>query len=428
MSDEPLLPRMRTDELLAELQERLQVLAAAQERIHTLLEAVISIGGDLDLETVLRRIIEAATRLADARYGALGVIGEGGTLKRFIPVGMSEQQITAIDHWPRGEGLLGLLVRKPQTLRLADMADHPASHGFPAGHPPMRSFLGVPIRVREEVFGNLYLTEKRSGGPFGEEDQAVVTALATAAGVAIANARLYEETRRREAELHVFAGVVAHDLKRPISVMRGFTEITLESLAGQRVRREDLGHLQRVLAAAGQMSRLIDDLLIYATARDAALPLVDVDVARLVRQIVDDHLAAAETAEAVPQVYLGALPPVRGNPPLLRQLFDNLIGNAIKYTPAGQAARVDVTGEPAGSGWVQITVADRGIGIPPGEHEAIFTGFHRVASTYTGTGLGLAICQRVIERHGGTITADDNPGGGARFTFTLPAASDLPQR
>ncbi|WP_449301234.1 sensor histidine kinase [Planomonospora corallina] len=220
----------------------------------------------------------------------------------------------------------------------------------------------------------------------------------------------------------MFAGIVAHDLKRPISVMRGFTELALEHLADQRVEEEDLSHLKRVLAASGQMSRLIDDLLTYATARDAALTLLDVDVTRLVRQIIDDHLAAVEETEPVPQVYLGALPPVRGNPPLLRQLFDNLIGNAIKYTPAGQAARVDITGEPAGSGWVRITVADRGIGIPPGEHEAIFTGFHRAASTYTGTGLGLAICQRVVERHGGTITACDNPGGGSRFTFTLPAA------
>ncbi|GIH78279.1 sensor histidine kinase [Planobispora longispora] len=429
MNDEPLLPQMRTNELLTELQERLQVLAAAQGRIHTLLEAVIAIGSELDLESALRRVITAATRLADARYGALGVIGEGGTLKRFIPVGMSEEQITAVDHWPYGEGLLGLLVRKPQTLRLKNLASHPASYGFPEGHPPMHSFLGVPIRVREKVFGNLYLTEKAGGGPFEEEDEVIVTALATAAGVAIANARLYEQSRRREAELHVFTGIVAHDLKRPLSVIGGFTEIALQSLADQNVRQQDLDHLQRVLNVTEQMNQLIDDLLTYASARDAALSLVDVDTAHLVRQIVDDHVAGIEEAGAAPQVYIGTLPPVRGNPALLRQLFNNLIGNAIKYTPAGQGARVDVTGEATGDGWVRITIADRGIGIPMGEHEAIFTGFHRAAEaadTYSGTGLGLAICQRVIERHGGTITACDNPGGGARFVFTLPAAPKGP--
>nr|WP_275424596.1 HAMP domain-containing sensor histidine kinase [Planobispora siamensis] len=228
----------------------------------------------------------------------------------------------------------------------------------------------------------------------------------------------------------MFAGVVAHDLKRPLSVIGGFTELALQSLADQHVPQEDLGHLQRVLTVTEQMNQLIDDLLTYASARDAALSLLDVDTADLVRQIIDDHLAGVEEADAVPQIYTGTLPPVRGNPPLLRQLFNNLIGNAIKYTAAGQVARVDITGEPTGDGWVRITVADRGIGIPAGEHEAIFTGFHRAAEaadTYSGTGLGLAICQRVVERHGGTISACDNPGGGARLVFTLPAAADDPR-
>nr|WP_184948277.1 GAF domain-containing protein [Planomonospora venezuelensis] len=194
---------MRLDELLSELQDRLEAVLATRDRVHALLEAVVSVGSDLDLETVLRRIIEAATRLVDARYGALGVVGEGGTLERFIPVGMTEEEIARVDHWPHGKGLLGLLVKEPQTLRMADITDHPESYGFPEGHPPMRGFLGVPIRVRDEVFGNLYLTEKARGGVFDDEDEAVVVALATAAGVAIENARLYDETRRREDWLRV---------------------------------------------------------------------------------------------------------------------------------------------------------------------------------------------------------------------------------
>ncbi|MEO3811601.1 GAF domain-containing sensor histidine kinase [Sphaerisporangium sp. B11E5] len=193
-----LIPSMRLDELLAELQTRLSAVLATRDRVHTLLEAVVSIGSDLQLETVLRRIVETATRLVDASYGALGVVGEGGTLIEFIPVGLSEDEIARIEHWPHGLGLLGLLIKTPEPLRLARISDHPESYGFPPGHPPMGSFLGVPLRVRAEVFGNLYLTEKRGGAEFDEEDQAVVTALATAAGVAIENARLYEETRRRE--------------------------------------------------------------------------------------------------------------------------------------------------------------------------------------------------------------------------------------
>ncbi|MGS2648954.1 GAF domain-containing protein, partial [Streptosporangium sp. G12] len=185
----------------------LEAVLATRDRVHALLEAVVAVGSDLDLETVLRRIVETATTLVDATYGALGVAGDHSTLVQFVPVGLSEEEIARIEHWPHGLGLLGLLIKEPQTLRLAHISDHPASYGFPPGHPPMGSFLGVPVRVREEVFGNLYLTEKRGGGEFDEEDEAIVTALAAAAGVAIENARLYEESRRREMWLQASAEV-----------------------------------------------------------------------------------------------------------------------------------------------------------------------------------------------------------------------------
>ncbi|GGL08162.1 histidine kinase [Sphaerisporangium melleum] len=195
------IPNMRLDDLLSELQVRLEAVLATRDRVHALLDAVVSVGSDLALETVLHRIVETATHLVDATYGAMGVIGEENTLVQFVPVGLSEEEIARIEHWPHGLGLLGLLIKEPQTLRLSHISRHPESYGFPPGHPPMGSFLGVPIRVREEVFGNLYLTEKRGGGEFDEDDEAIVVALATAAGVAIENARLYEDTRRRESWL-----------------------------------------------------------------------------------------------------------------------------------------------------------------------------------------------------------------------------------
>ncbi|MFF5209621.1 GAF domain-containing protein [Streptosporangium sp. NPDC000396] len=202
-----LVPHMRLDELLSELHVRLEAVLATRDRVHALLEAVVSVGSDLDLETVLRRIVETATTLVDASYGALGVIGEEHTLVQFVPVGLSEEEIARIAHWPHGLGLLGLLIKEPRPLRLAHISDHPESYGFPPGHPPMGSFLGVPVRVRDEVFGNLYLTEKRGGGEFDAEDEAIVVALATAAGVAIENARLYEESRRREVWLQASSDV-----------------------------------------------------------------------------------------------------------------------------------------------------------------------------------------------------------------------------
>jgi signal transduction histidine kinase len=199
-SPEPhlVLPQLQLDDLLAELQSRLQTVRATRDRVRGLLEAVIAVGSNLQLDVVLRRIVEAAVTLVDARYGALGVVDRDGRLADFIPVGLDEAAIAGIDHWPEGRGLLGLLISDPQPLRLADIASHPQSSGFPAGHPPMTSFLGVPVRIRDEVYGNLYLTEKRGGAAFDEEDETLVTALSAAAGVAIENARLFDEAHRQQ--------------------------------------------------------------------------------------------------------------------------------------------------------------------------------------------------------------------------------------
>ena len=203
----PLLPQLRLDDLLAELQVRLSAAVKTRDRVHSLLEAVVAVGSNLDLEAVLRQIVEAAVMLVDARYGALGVIGEGGRLAEFIPVGLDEEQIAKIHHWPEGLGLLGELITNPEPLRLSDMSAHPQSFGFPEGHPPMKTFLGAPVRIRDEIFGNLYLTEKKDGTEFDDEDEAVLTALGAAAGVAIGNARLYEEARRQQQWLRASSGV-----------------------------------------------------------------------------------------------------------------------------------------------------------------------------------------------------------------------------
>jgi signal transduction histidine kinase len=196
-----LLPNLLLDELVDELQVRLQAVVAARDRVYALFDAVVAVGANLDIEVVLRGIVEAAVTLVDASYGAIGVIGEGSRLTEFIPVGLSEEQIRRIHHWPEGRGLLGALIACPEPLRIANLGSHELSSGFPDGHPPMSSFLGVPIRIRDEVYGNLYLTEKHGGGGFDEADEAVLVALAAAAGVAVENARLYDEARRQQSWL-----------------------------------------------------------------------------------------------------------------------------------------------------------------------------------------------------------------------------------
>ena len=192
-----ILPQLRIDELLDELQGRVASVRSSRDRVRKLLEAVIAIGSGLDVEAALTKIVQAATVLVDARYGALGVIGEDQRLARFITVGMSQDQIAAVGAYPEGHGLLGELIRHPEPLRVAELGAHAhaQSHGFPANHPPMSSVLGVPVRVRGRVYGNLYLTEKAGGAAFDADDEAVLTALAAAAGVAIDNARLFEDSQ-----------------------------------------------------------------------------------------------------------------------------------------------------------------------------------------------------------------------------------------
>ena len=233
----PILPQLRLDDLLAELQGRLQAVMNTRDRVHALLEAVVAVGGNMELEAVLRRIVEAAVKLVDARYGALGVIGEDGQLADFIPVGMDEETIAAIDHWPEGRGLLGLLIKDPNRLRLAEIASHPQSSGFPDGHPPMRTFLGVPVRIRDVVYGNLYLTEKRGGAAFDEEDETLVTALSAAAGVAIENARLFDAARRQERWLRASSEVTRRLLGGAAvdDVLEFVTQQTLEMTGAELV-------------------------------------------------------------------------------------------------------------------------------------------------------------------------------------------------
>jgi signal transduction histidine kinase len=228
-----IVPHLRLDELLSQLQLRLGEVLDTRDRIGALLEAVVGIGSDLDLESVLRRIVEAAVQLVDARYGALGVIGEDGRLAEFIPIGLDEAQIAAIHHWPDGMGLLGELIARPEPLRTPDIATHPQSSGFPDGHPPMKTFLGAPVRIREAVYGNLYLTDKRSGVPFDEDDEALVVALAAAAGAAVDKARLYADARRRQRWLQATAEVTRRLLSDAATaeMLTLITDLTLE-LAG----------------------------------------------------------------------------------------------------------------------------------------------------------------------------------------------------
>ncbi|MFJ9847551.1 PP2C family protein-serine/threonine phosphatase [Kitasatospora sp. NPDC101155] len=188
--------RLRLGVELEQIAEQLRSLARAQDRLHDLYEAVL--GRDVDLPVVLQLIVDTAMELVGARYGALGVLDEsGGHLHRFIPVGLSEQERADLGevNLPRGRGLLRHLITHPESLRVDDIAAHPDSAGFPPGHPPMRTLLGAAISTRGKIYGDLYVAERRDGRPFDAHDEALIVALASAAGLAIDDARLYEQTR-----------------------------------------------------------------------------------------------------------------------------------------------------------------------------------------------------------------------------------------
>lgn len=216
------LSRVRLDSLLQELLERVSDVTASRERLRSLLDAVVTIGTDLDLHSMLQRIVRAACGLADARYGALGVLGEAGMLVDFITHGMDAAQRDRIGDLPSGHGVLGLLIDDPRPIRLTDITAHERAHGFPSHHPVMRTFLGVPVRIRGQVFGNLYLAEKNGGGLFTDDDEELMVALAVAAGTAIDNARLYAQTRRRqrwlEATAEITGVLLGEDVHRTVAL------------------------------------------------------------------------------------------------------------------------------------------------------------------------------------------------------------------
>jgi signal transduction histidine kinase len=166
------------------------------EKLRRLMAAILMVTADIELTELLKHFIAEARSLLDARYGALGVLNQGRTaLDQFLTVGLTDEEERQIGPRPTGRGVLGLVITDPEPLRLVDLHAHPDSYGFPPHHPPMHSFLGVPLRVRGEVYGNLYLTDKVGGGAFTEEDEAMAEALAQAAGIAIENTRLNETVR-----------------------------------------------------------------------------------------------------------------------------------------------------------------------------------------------------------------------------------------
>jgi signal transduction histidine kinase len=263
------LSQLRLRELLAEVQERIAQIVESRDRLDGLVEAMLVVTSDLDLDTTLRTIVHTAIELVEAQYGALGVRGSEHDLVAFIYEGIDETERERIGHLPEGRGVLGVLIDDPKPIRLDDIAQHPASVGFPPNHPPMRAFLGVPVRIRNEVFGNLYLTEKKNGQPFSEDDEVLAGALAAAAGIAIENARLYEQSKARQSWIEATRDIATEMLSgaNPARVFRLIADEALKLTDAQAT-------LVAVPAPAESSAPSVTELLIAETA--GALPALGI--------------------------------------------------------------------------------------------------------------------------------------------------------
>jgi len=365
-----------------------------------LLDAVLLFGGELDLPTTLLRIVEAATDLVDARYGALGVLDESATrLSEFLTVGIDDETYRAIGDLPEGHGILGLLIVDAQPIRLPDLTRHPDSHGFPPHHPPMTSFLGVPIRIRDQVFGNLYLTDKTTGEVFTDVDEELAVGLAAAAGVAIENVRLHR--RVRDLALVEDRERIARELHD--TVIQRLFAVGLSLQGTVRLVRSDPDE------AVARIGTAIDDLDVTVKhirsaifgLESAVAPAGDGLRARLLAMV-------RESARA-----LGVEPRLLLDGPIDSRVADRLaddlaatlheaLSNVARHA---QARSVEVSVVLA-DGELILMVADDGAGPP--------------VDTEVRGGHGLRNMAARAAAHGGTATLAAREGGGALLTWRVP--------
>ena len=415
-----------------ELAESVQISEERARALHSLVVAVREITASTELDRLLEHTLHGAKELTGARYAALGIVDEAEEkLARFITEGMDEATKAAIGALPTGNGILGFLSRQEDVFRLKNLTEHPASVGFPSQHPTMRSFLGVSIRTRERVFGRIYLTEKEGADEFTKLDEEIIIALAAHAGKAIDQALLLQQVQRAEsqlrdlneelirsnADLQQFAYVASHDLQEPLRMVASYTQLLAKRYKGKLDADAD-DFIGYAVNGATRMQRLINDLLTYSrvTSQGKAFEQVDCDL--LLDGVLSTLRLTIEENHAV--VTHDALPKLTADSGQLGQLFQNLVSNAIKFHGA-EPPRVHISAERRNQEWL-FSVRDNGIGVDPQYADRIFVIFQRLhdREEYPGTGIGLALCKKIVERHGGHIWVESQPGRGATFLFTIP--------
>lgn len=383
-----------------------------------LVEAGIAITSELSLDKVLQRIVDVARGVLRAHYAALGVVD--AELKHFVFSGIDAETQARIGPLPVGRGILGALLREGKPLRLRDLTKDPRSVGFPPHHPPMRSFLGVPIISRGRVFGRLYLTEKQDADEFSEEDESLALSLAAQAAVAIENAYLFQETQEQQERLlraerlsaiGTLAATVSHELRNPLSVINNAV-----FFLSTKVSREDprvVRNLEIIRREVQTATHVIEDLLDFARSRPPQVTTIEAEL------LVRDALGRQQVPENVHVENLvpKELPPLCVDLGQIQQVLSNLIENAVHAMPDGGTLRLEGA---AGGGRATLRVSDTGVGIAPENLARIFEPLFTTRSR--GVGLGLALVRRVVEAHGGHVTVESEVGKGTIFILELPTA------
>jgi signal transduction histidine kinase len=364
-------------------------------KLRRLLDAVLMIEADIELSVLLRHFVEEACALVDARYGALGVLNEARTgLDQFLTVGLSESEESLIGHRPTGRGVLGLLITEPTPLRLDDLALHPDSYGVPPHHPPMKSFLGVPVRVRSEVYGNLYLTDKVGAPEFSEDDEDLAEALAQAAGIAIENNRLHDRVRMLS---------VSDDRDR---IARDLHDHVIQRVFAVGMRLQEAARLRDVDQVVARVDKAVDDLDV--TMSEIRTAIYELGASALPGGLRRGVLEIA--TELAPM--LGARADVVFHGPVdnvvPQRTADNVLAvvrealtNAGKHAHATRfGVTLSVTDE------VTLQVVDNGVGIE---------------TPHVGkTGLGLVNLRKRAEKLHGVFVIEPLESGGTRVTWSVP--------
>ena len=402
---------------------------STQERLRELLGATAGLITEVTLDGVLRRVVDVAARVIGARYAAIGVVGPDGTsLEHFTTSGIDAELEARIGPAARGDGMPGLLMREGRPIRLPDLARHPDSHGFPPHHPPMQSFLGVPILGSRGVFGNLYLTEKTGGESFTEEDEDIAILLAAKTAAAVENARHHEESARLLEEVHQlhrtrerFFAMVNHELRNALAAVYGWSEML--------VRKRDPATVPRAafegLDSAQHAVTLINDLLdLSRLDEDRLRPVIRaVDPVLVARHAMSLATPAAERKQIMLQLAPDPrLPTCETDARRVEQILVNLLGNAIKHSPERSTVRLSIT---AHGRRVVYRVEDQGPGIPEDDVDRIFDIYvTRVGEESRGLGLGLPLSRRLARLLGGELHAVARPGQGGCFVLEVPASEE----